>query len=234
VLAVFAGVLGAVTLAEHVFDWNLGIDELLFVEGAGAGATASPGRFGPNGATSLMLASLALLSLMHGTKSAVARAQVLACCVAGMALIAITGYWYGARELYALARIPGIALPTAFTFLTLSAGLLAARTDAGPMATVVAPGPGGQMARQLLTAAVALPLLVGYVRLVGQRTGLYDTELGTAFFAIALVATFVTLIWRTARELRRRPIACAPPKPVSTCTSPSQSTSAPSSAPWDS
>src|SRR5205085_7591247 len=48
-LALFAAALGGLTLSEHVFRWNLGIDQLLFREGPGAAATASPGRMGPNG-----------------------------------------------------------------------------------------------------------------------------------------------------------------------------------------
>ena len=46
--AVFAGLLGALTLSEHVVGWDLGIDQLIFRELPGAAGTTSPGRMGPN------------------------------------------------------------------------------------------------------------------------------------------------------------------------------------------
>jgi hypothetical protein len=62
-LAMAAGAIGALTLSEHIVGWNLGIDELVFVEAPGSPATASPGRMGPHASISLTLVSLALLLL---------------------------------------------------------------------------------------------------------------------------------------------------------------------------
>jgi len=45
--AAMVALVGALTLSQHLFGWNLGIDELLFSEPAGALATVSPGRMGP-------------------------------------------------------------------------------------------------------------------------------------------------------------------------------------------
>jgi hypothetical protein len=79
VLATTAGGIGALTLSEHLFGWNLGIDQLLFNEAVGAAATASPGRMGPNAATSLVLTCLALLALRRDTDKSIAKAQLFAC-----------------------------------------------------------------------------------------------------------------------------------------------------------
>src|SRR6185295_3436510 len=102
ILAAFAGTLGALTLSEHVLGWNLGIDQLLFVVPPGALATASPGRMGPNAATSLTLLSLALLSLRRRTPPAATHAMICALLAAIIAMTTVTGYLYGAHELYAL------------------------------------------------------------------------------------------------------------------------------------
>ncbi len=197
-LASLAGAIGALTLLEHLSGWTLGIDQLLFTERLGAAATASPGRMGPNGATSLLLMSIALLSLRRGTRGSITRAQVCAAGVALLAMLALTGYWYGARELYDIAHLTGIAFPTAFAFFALSAGTIVLRRDVGPVAAFVGNRPGSVMARRLIPAAVALPLVLGYMRVLGQDAGLYDTGFGTALFGLALAVTFVLLIWRTA------------------------------------
>src|SRR5437016_5952542 len=44
VFAVIVGIIGAATLSEHLFGWDLGIDQVLFRESPGALATSSPNR----------------------------------------------------------------------------------------------------------------------------------------------------------------------------------------------
>lgn len=196
-LAVLAGTIGVLTLTEHLAGWNLGIDELLFVEGPGALATASPGRMGPNGSVSLTFASLALLSLRRHPFAA----QLLAFWIAIFATVPIVGYWYGAEQLYSVARYTGIAWPTALTLLLFSVGILCARPDVGHVAALVGDTPGGVMARRVLLSTIIVPLALGYLGLVGQRLGLYDVGLGAAIFAVGLMVILTALILRTARSL---------------------------------
>src|SRR6185436_5850289 len=54
VAAVVVGLIGLLTLAEHLTGLNFGIDQLLFREAAGALATTSPGRMGPPASTGFM------------------------------------------------------------------------------------------------------------------------------------------------------------------------------------
>ena len=197
ITAAFVGVLGLATLSQHIAGWNLGIDELLFKEPPGSPATASPGRMGINGSLSLTLASVALLTLRRRPVVA----QLLACVMAVVATVAVVGYWYGAQELYGIARVTGIAWPTAVTLLGLSIGILMARPDARPVAAILADGPGGMMARAMLIPAVVVPLILGYARVRGQQSNLFDTGLGTALFAVLVVVLFSALIWRTAITL---------------------------------
>src|SRR6185503_7287711 len=55
ILAVPVALLGGLTLAEHAFSVNLGIDTLLFDEAPGAVATMAPGRMGPPASISFLL-----------------------------------------------------------------------------------------------------------------------------------------------------------------------------------
>jgi signal transduction histidine kinase/CheY-like chemotaxis protein len=200
-LALLTSAIGGLTLSQHVIGWELGIDELLFSEPPGARATASPGRMGPNASVSLLLTGVAIVCLRSRTRRGPLWAQGLACTAATLATIPLAGYLYGAEQLYSVAQYTGIAFPTALSLLSLSVGILAARSEAGLMATLTAAGPGGVLARRLLLPAIVVPLAIGYVRVLGQRAGLYDTGLGAALFAISVAALFVTLIWRTAVQL---------------------------------
>lgn len=197
----FVAVLALLTLSEHVMGWDFRIDVLLFHEPPGAPATASPGRMGPNAAISLTLAGIALILLQQRSARAVARAQVAAFLMMVLATIAIVGYLYGAQELYSISRYSGIAWPTAVTLFVIATGILAAKREIGPIAALLSEGPGGVTARRLMLPAVILPVVLGYLRLQGERAQLYDTPLGTAFFAVSLAIVFTIAVWRTAITL---------------------------------
>ena len=130
----------AATVSQHVFGWNLGIDELLFPEPPGAAATASPGRMGPNASTCLTLAGVAVANLYRRTRRAAVTAQVLGALVMAFALIPTVGYLYGSEELYAVARITGIGFHTGVALLILGLGIVSARPTEGPVASLLTAG----------------------------------------------------------------------------------------------
>jgi signal transduction histidine kinase len=207
--AVLAGTVGVLTLSEHIVGWELGIDQLLFEETPGAAATTSPGRMGPNSSTSLALSCTALLCLYRSTDRTILVAQLLGAAVAVLALIPTVGYVYGAQQLYAIAKYTGIAFHTGLALLALSAGLLLARHDKGPVSALTTDAPSGVMTRRLLAAAILVPLLVGYLRVIGERLDFYDSPLGVALFVVTMIVMLSVLVWRAAvafgrsdRELR--------------------------------
>jgi signal transduction histidine kinase len=190
---------GAGTLSQHLFGWDLRIDQLLFSEPPGRAATTSPGRMGPPASTCFALAGVALV-LLHVRRS-IRLAQVLSTVVVMWALLAILGYAYGAQELYGVARYTGIALVTALALLALGLGLLAARADEGPVAVISSDLASGASAREMLLAALLLPALLGWIRILGQRLGYYDTGFGAAIFALALMVFFSAVVWRNAARI---------------------------------
>ena len=203
ICALLVGAIGAATLGEHLFAWNLGIDQLLFQESPGAAATTSPGRMGPNTAVCLTLSGIALICLYRATRGSILCAQVLGAVVVTLALVPTVGYLYGAQALYAIARYTGIAFHTGLALLALGLGILAARPGEGPVAAVLSPATHGIMARRLLAVAFAVPLLLGYVRLVGERRGWFDAGLGVAMIVVAMIVLLSLTIWRTAVALDR-------------------------------
>jgi signal transduction histidine kinase len=200
-LGSLAAALGALTLSQHIFGWDLGIDQALFSEPVGAAATTSPNRMGPNASTSLLLAGVSLILLARGRAAPVRRAQMLALVGIFFALLAIAGYIYDAAQLYAVARYTGIALHTALSLVALHVALLATRADTGLSARFVSDGPDGTLLRRLAVPITGLPLALGYVVLTGRRAEFYDSGLGYALFAVALIVVLWMTIWQTARSI---------------------------------
>jgi PAS domain S-box-containing protein len=197
--AVILLLVGALTLFEHLSGSDLRIDELLAHEGPAADGTLSPNRIEPPGSLSLILIGAALLALSGRGRHCLW--QPLAVATGLLALLPTLNYFYGGQELYGIARFTGIALPTAACVLALSLGLLCARPQEGMMALLTSPGSGGVTVRRLLLPAFLLPVLMGWLRLLGERKGLYGPELGTALFTLAVLMGFLWLVWRSGSHL---------------------------------
>jgi PAS domain S-box-containing protein len=201
--AISVTVLALLTLSQDLFGWNLGLDQLLFRDMLPAGSMAPPGRMSPATAFnfSLIGGALLLLDVKRGRERWLA--QILLLLAGIVALLALVGYVYGIQSLYRLSPFSSMALHTALTFFVLSLASLAARPERGIIAAIIADTASGLMLRRLLPAALVLPIVIGWIRLQGQRAGLYDTEVGLAIFALANIAVFTGLIWWTARLLQR-------------------------------
>jgi diguanylate cyclase (GGDEF)-like protein len=110
-------------------------------------------------------------------------------------LLPIIGYAYGTRMLYGVGHFIPMALHTALTFLALGIGSLFARPGRGLTVTILDKGVSGVMVRRLLPSVVALPIVMGWLRLEGQRLNLYENELGVALMAVAHILILATLVW---------------------------------------
>src|SRR5678815_3264068 len=86
-LGVAVALIGLATLAEHIFGVDLGIDQALFREAAGAAMTTSPNRMGPPGAICLTLLGLGLFLLDGRTRRDRAPYQWVAAIAMAIALI---------------------------------------------------------------------------------------------------------------------------------------------------
>ena len=158
VLAIVPASLGGLTLFEHLTGIDLGIDQLLATEPAGALATVSPNRMGPPASIANVLLGLALLGDIGSVGPRRARTPTLAFVACIIATLPLMGYAYGFSQLYAVARYTGISLVNAVGLLTLGLALQAGRPDRGLVALVCRPDEVGVFARRLLPAALLLPV----------------------------------------------------------------------------
>lgn len=198
--ATVAALLGGLTLAQHITGMNLGIDELLFEGTWGQAASAAPMRIGVPASMSYLVLGVALL-LATGHARARRVASVLALVPIGIAALSLTGYWFGANQLFGIGRFTGIAWQTATIISALGVGLLAAIPEHGLVALLRRDDPGGLLARHMLVPIVAIPLLLGWLRIVGERGGVFDPALGTSVRTLAEIALFLAFLWWTARAI---------------------------------
>jgi len=200
-IAVVVILLGGQRLIAYLMKWPWALDEWVFRSRLGEN------RMAPNTAWCFVLIGLALAKL----DTEVGRRRVRPCVwfaliPACVGLLAIAGYIYGVSDFYALKRYIQMALNTAVCFVLLGIGILCARPEKEPVATLVSGTAGGATARRLLPAAVLAPLLLGWLRLMGEQANWFSTQFGVALFAVMLIAVFVTTVYVSGRSLAKAEI----------------------------
>ncbi len=195
--AVIVVIIAALTLLEYGTGFDLAIDRLLVIDRIST--TGIPGRMGVNTASCFVLlgASLVLLNTRH------VLAQALALGATGVAGIALLGYLYSAPGVGGLTSSTQMALHTAMTLVVLGTGVASVHARRGAMGILTSNGPGGALSRRLVPAVFAGPVLLGWFRLLGERAGWYDTELGVALLTISTISVLSIVAASLARRLDR-------------------------------
>jgi PAS domain S-box-containing protein len=202
--AIAVCIIGLLNLFQYLFNWNLGIDELLFRDVPISPNTAYPGRMGCNTALNFALIGLALW--LNGQKLNKERkrrsyyvTQNATLIVAAIALLALIGYGYNVQSFYQLIFYSSsMAIHTALTFLVLCIGILSLQRNHGWLQIVTSNSLGGIVARQLIPAAFGLPLVLGWLIRQGQLAGWYDPNFGLSLMVMSLVVILLGLIGRSA------------------------------------
>jgi PAS domain S-box-containing protein len=195
--------IAGLTLSEHIFGVDLGIDQILTDRPWGQTAAAAPHRMGPPASSAFTLLSSAILLL---TSSARDRgiAVVLALMSLVISSLSVTGHLYGAEQMYTLPRLTAISFQTSLMILGLSVGVLASVPERQPLQLMLDQGAPGAFARRFLPFMLLLPIALGYVRVYIQNVRLVDTAFGTALRTLIEIAILVMLMWRGLAMIRTR------------------------------
>lgn len=197
-LASLPALIGSLTLGEYLLDLDFGIDRLLF-------HAPEPLRMSEATALNFLLLGIALLALDQRWRRRIAPSLSLVSL--SVSLLALMGYAYNVESLYDVFPFASMALHTSAAFFVLGLGVLFARQDGGLVRLLASDGHGGTMARRLLPAAVFIPFVLGWLRLLGERAGLYETGFGVGLFALASTLVFTALVWWNAELLQQAEIA---------------------------
>ena len=151
--AIVVGLLGALTLMSYAFGWQLGLDELLFLDRTQA-YNPVPGRMSPYSAVAFSVLGPALAGLVLGRLRR--SVDLAAALVLGIGLLSMLGYAWNASELVTDMVLPPVAVHTGLAFALLGAGVLVANRRPRP-----ATQPRSKVAIEFkIAAALAGALLV--------------------------------------------------------------------------
>jgi signal transduction histidine kinase len=203
VCAVVVALIGLITLSEFLFAWDLGIDNLI-VRDHITTHTPHPGRMSPITALGFVLMGVAFIIMDFETKKGRRPAQWLVIPILLDGFIALLGYSYNVESLYHVVAYASISLHSALLAVLLPVGFLCARPGKGLMVVATDTTAGGWIFRRFLPTAVLFVPALGWLRLFGQKAGLYSLDFGTALLVMTNVVVLSVLIWWAASFVRNQ------------------------------
>jgi signal transduction histidine kinase/CheY-like chemotaxis protein len=154
-------------------------------------------------ALSLLLIGLSLVLLDRKTGTGARPAQLLALSSGLVPLQTLMSFAYGVRPHYGGSHFNQVAPHAAVGLALVTAALLAARPEESPMRLLASDGPGGALVRRLLLPVVLIPMMLGWIFLVGgPRLGQYEALVGASLVVVSAVVGGSLVVWRNAREVQ--------------------------------
>jgi len=189
--------IAAATLFEHLTGIGLGIDQAFQSDTASA-ASPHPGRFAVQTSIAFLSASFAILAMGRRIRGVYAT-ETLALVCGTIGGISLLGYLYGAPALLSLGSATQISLPSSIALIATAVAIVAADPNHLLVRLWSDSGIAGQVLRRIMPAAIIVVPAGAWLRLVGERAGLYDESVGLSimvgFEALILVAVGA---WTTA------------------------------------
>jgi signal transduction histidine kinase len=193
---------GALTLAEYVFAIDVGIDQFILADDAQSAGTLHPGRMSPATALNFCLIGIALLGVpprFSGLSGSWAPWMALP--VGLVSVVAVVGYAYDARALYAFRPYSSMAIHTALLFAILCLAIICANPRRGIICIAISDTAGGVASRRLLPTVPLALFALGWVCLTGQNAGIYGPHAGLAIMVVASIAVSILVIALTVSTL---------------------------------
>lgn len=200
--AVIVAVVGVVTLSQHVFGWNAGIDQLLFAETRTEAGQSFPGRMGVAASLNFFFLGIAISFLDARSKRLFRLSNIAVLLVVAITLLVFLNYFYGIEQSERIGLYFTIALHTVVAFLSICAAILLARPERGVVATLLGNSPGSVVARRMWPALLLI-ILLGWIRTIAWNDRWFGHGFGTAAFVLSILLLFAGLIWWTAVSLNR-------------------------------
>lgn len=108
----------------------------------------------------------------------------------------------GVYHVHEIQVVP-VALNTGIAFCSLCLAILCIHPESWLMKIFTGQYGGSLMARRLLPGVFILPVVIGWLRISGERTGLFESEVGVVLVAMTYTLCFLWLVWVAAGSVNK-------------------------------
>lgn len=203
-ISFFLILFGIASLSQNIFNWDLGIDQLIMADDDPLNNYySSPGRPSQTSALCFSLIGFAFTGINSINNNLKLIAQYCLHVVTLFSFIAIVGYLFNVPAFYKLSFFASMAIHTSFAFFVLSIGVSFIQQEIGLIGLFTGEKSGNVMARKLFPKILISILVLGFISLIAHRNNLISGEFGTALFATSFILVSLYLIWSTAHLLNK-------------------------------
>ena len=188
------GVLGLLSLANIWFHLNLGIDKFIVRDPT----AVMPGSMPPAAALCFYMVGCSLVLLSAGRGLLCQIVSLMVTTITAATLISSSYALLVPQALPDYLTMPAI---TALVLLILSLGVVNSNANHTLMMVMTSDTAGGTMARRLLPASLLIPIVLGFLRLMGQDAGWFGPALGLVLHVVATMLLLALFIWWNAAAL---------------------------------
>jgi PAS domain S-box-containing protein len=191
--------LSTASFFQDIFNFNIGIDQLIFTDHDSIKkGIPNPGRM-PN-ITSLCFSLLGLSFLVIRSANKIIGQYILHM-VSLFSFISIIGYVLNVPKFYQLSFLSSVAVHTASTLFLISITGSLLNPTIGITRLFTGKTIGSTITRKLFPRMVIALLILSILRIKAHKLGLVDVEFGIALFATSFILVGLFLIWSTASSL---------------------------------
>jgi PAS domain-containing protein len=193
-------IIGTLTLIENVFNFDLGIDQLLAIEPMGAKGTISPNRIGLPGSLSLTFLGAGFIFLLSEKRKLATFMGLMVCIIN---LVPASGYMLNIGIFYSNPRLTAIAWPTVVALMFSGLGLVFIKPGNNLKNLITSDNPGDILIRKLLPAIIIIPLVIGFIIIQGEKLIFYDSTISTGIQVVMLIVFFTLVAFRMRKIINR-------------------------------
>ncbi|BDQ13208.1 sensor histidine kinase [Sediminibacterium sp. TEGAF015] len=203
IAAIFILIVGLVHSAAYLFLLDsIRFDDLLFRQKVESSYINS--HLAPTTAVLFLLSGIIMLSNSSKIPVLLKLRNLLSLLIFIVSYASILGYLYGRDSAYRVEGISTIALSTAILFLLVSIGLFLSNIKHGLPKLFVSILEGSSLFRKVTLFMLVFPPFLGYLRILGEKRGLYSHEYGSELFTMILTFIVFILIYNYAHLLNNK------------------------------
>ena len=202
-LAGITALIGLLTLCQYALGTDWGFDQFLFTEMSGHSPLASDGRMALMTSICFLLLGSALICAQRVKTASLSQWLVLLVGLTG--ILTITAYLYGASGALVAEgyRHTLMTVHSAFLFILMGLGVFFFHATEGLARVITADTLGGWTFRRLFPIVAIIPLLVGWLQILGEHSGYFNSSFRIAAMMVAMIPIVVVALWYTAQGLDR-------------------------------
>ena len=202
ILGAAVSAIGLINLATYVIEFQTGHSWSINPDAFLSMFLGAPTRMAINTAILFSVFGFVFFLLSRRSLRAAHVAHAMVLPLAMITYLSIVGYVLNVPSLYDWFQI-GMAFNSALAFSFLCIASICARRDTWLTEVFTSEEAGGEMARRLLPSLILLPIVIGWLRLYGERTGYFQSDIGVSLVAVTYTVCLIFLLWLSAKSVNR-------------------------------